>query len=256
MLVVAVLSLTGITYAWFTSGTTATVSGMKVEVAVADGGVQVREIKDGNTTPWADTLDLNTKHTTVKPVSSADGVNFFGVTLDTTDSTKYSVAAIDTATKTANVITKTIQFTNPGATDVTIALNSTNSTITAIKNDTTGIEAANHNIHKAARVAIIVGETTYIWTPHTGEYVALVGANATTADYHNVVSGTSETVEITSAGDCEITLPANPTTLESNFVTVTLVIWLEGQDGNCVNVNAGGAFDVALQFEVQTATQG
>ena len=40
MLVVAVLSLTGITYAWFTSGTTATVSGMKVEVAVADGGVQ------------------------------------------------------------------------------------------------------------------------------------------------------------------------------------------------------------------------
>lgn len=262
MLVVAVLSLTGITYAWFTSGTTATVNGMKVEVAVADGGIQIREkLADGGFSAWAASLDLKTTLQTVKPVSSTDGVNFFGVTLDATDSSKYQVAAVEPGN---NVITKNIQLTNPGATDVVVVLNAENSKITSMKN------TSNNNtetaIYKAAKVAFIVGNktvnaetgavettnVTYIWTSESnGGYVGLYGAATEAKNYLTATDGVSKAVTITPSGSCEIKLPANTTTDASRIVDVTIVAWLEGQDANCVNSNAGGAFDIALQFALK-----
>ena len=49
----------------------------------------------------------------------------------------------------------------------------------------------------------------------------------------------------------EIELLANASNAADRFVNITLVVWLEGQDGDCSNPNAGGAFDVALQFEIK-----
>ncbi len=264
MLVVAVVSLTGVTYAWFTQGSTATVNGMNIEVSVAEGGIQIREDQGGSKTPWASTLNLNTGLKNVNPVSSADGVNFFTVTMDDTDSSKYTVEGLGTTDKTNYVITKNLQLTNPGATDVTVVLNATNSTITSVENSSNNNTST--EIYKAARVALIVsapaegegdeGELTtetytYIWTPHDGQYVALVNTTTTADDYSTAKENVSESVSITSADKCEINLLANPGEAENRFVNVTLVVWLEGQDGDCSNPNAGGAFDIALQFEIK-----
>ena len=75
MLIVAVMSLTGVTYAWFTAGTTATVNGMQMQVSAADGGVQVSALTDSGWTNYAATVDLNTTLEEVKPVSSVDGLS-------------------------------------------------------------------------------------------------------------------------------------------------------------------------------------
>ena len=41
MLVVAVMSLTGVTYAWFSQSTTAKVDGMEMNIGTAGAGLQV-----------------------------------------------------------------------------------------------------------------------------------------------------------------------------------------------------------------------
>lgn len=265
MLVVAVMSLTGVTYAWFTQGTTADVTGMKVEVSAADGGIQLRKVEGGSKTPWASSLNLDTTLSSVAPISSADGENFFGITVSDSDSSKYTVQKIEDTD--AFVITKNIQLSNPGATPVTVALNE-ESVINAAAN-----AGKTTDIHNAARVALIVtkhvekavedgeeGETeiveektTYIWAPEGGTYVALYGAIDTPENYLVATNNVSKEVTLAAGEDCEIYLPANPEMAENELliVDVTVVVWLEGQDSDCKNSNAGGAFDVVLQLEVQ-----
>ena len=261
MLIVAVMSLTGATYAWFTSGEQATVSGMNVEVNTAAGGVQVREkTGDNQYTPWGTTLDLSVTAKKLEPVSSADGNAFFNIAYNPTDMNKVQVLSVDKASS-ANVIVKNIQLQNTG-TQENVIVNLVDSAVSAVKNATTSLE---NEIYKAARVAIITSDVSYVWA--TGDegatYYAFSAATPTSGENQYIpvnasVSGYTTTTTVATAAGCEITLPKATTDASEDGtytpVDVQIVIWLEGQDTDCKNGNAGGAFDVVLNFKKKVTT--
>ena len=257
MLMVAIMTLTGATYAWFTAGETATVNGMKMEVSAATGGVQVRaETSTGNWTNWASTVDLQIEKKAVEPVSSKDGENFFNVSFNPEDATQYKTLE----TGSGQAIIQKLQLKNPGNGDIQVNINEANSAITSIKNETTGVTTA---INDAVRIALIVtkptgDKQTYIWAPNDSTYYPIVAASADYVTENNtaVISGITEMVNITDGADCLITLPGiNAETGAETFVDVTIVVWLEGQDADCQNKNAAGAFDIQLQFALVKAAQ-
>lgn len=78
-LLTAVISLTGVTYAWFTSGTTATVDQIDINVEAA-GGLQISG--GGESFGWGSNYNPGITNVTLKALSSADGINFYTAHLD------------------------------------------------------------------------------------------------------------------------------------------------------------------------------
>ncbi|MBE6592735.1 MAG: hypothetical protein E7642_01930 [Ruminococcaceae bacterium] len=237
MLVVAVMSLTGVTYAWFTAGNVAQVDGMQMNVTTSTGGIEV-SVDDGKT--WGTTVTYNPEMLAVKPVSSANAVNFYDIDYNPADGTEIKTKAADNVT--GSVLTKSIQLRNTGTEKVTVDL--TGTTILSAEHATTKTSKA--NLVKAARMAIINGSNTDIYSPDSTdtEYVAI---NGITNDYFKAYTGTHQTATATvntvALDDITIELPANSTP-----VTITVVFWLEGQDAECIDANAGGAFAINLDF--------
>ena len=276
MLIVAVMSLTGVTYAWFTAGTQASINGISMEVTSAAGGVEISE--DSGTT-WKTQLNWTENKTEIDPVSTVDAVNFFSATINKDNTAQIQTTAI-VRDSSEDIIKKTIQIRNTGTQQIVVNLDgSVFNKITTVR-DT--------DILKAARVALIVNypdamntaeqnavqDITYIWTGENdtvtyyginkatevkGQVLnpdALVEEQETAAEnvYINAneaVEGYTAAVEPTVASACNIVLPGNVTGAADNYtaVEITLVIWIEGQDPDCKNSNAGGAFDVALNFK-------
>ena len=70
MLIVAVMSLTGVTYAWFTAGADATINNVTVDVVAADGGIQFSR----NGTDWMSQVSSTVAGTFV-PVSTVGALD-------------------------------------------------------------------------------------------------------------------------------------------------------------------------------------
>lgn len=120
-LLTAVISLTGVTYAWFTSGTTATVDQIDVNVEAA-GGLQISGTGAGF--DWGSNYNPNINGITLKALSSTDGVNFYTAHLDD------SMGKISSFTKVENgagrdYVTFDLFFKNPSTTDKTVNISGT-----------------------------------------------------------------------------------------------------------------------------------
>lgn len=266
MLIVAVMSLTGVTYAWFTAGDTAKVSGMSMQVVNAAGGLEVAE--KGSST-WGSTLTLqNAGIPSVDPVSTVDAVNFVAWnSYNPANSAEMDVKTADTA----DYIVKELSLRNTGTEDITIDFR--NTYIKDIAN--TGNSNTTTDIGKAARIAIFV-ETNKnyqlkgIMAPYydaaltTGFYAcdetAYMGIKADAAGKgyfeYGATSGTylqSVSLYNTDSSQMEITIPGMENDVPQ-VVNIKVVVWLEGQDADCKNANAGGAFDIYLQFNKTNAT--
>lgn len=249
MLIVAVMSLTGVTYAWFTQGTQATVEGMQVHVTTTAGGIQVREKSADNNKPWQTKLNLQTNVTSVAPLSSADGTNFFSAVINENNTAEIASKTVsDTGN---NVIIKEIQLGNSGKESIKVNLDGS-----SIGQITSGVT---NDIYKAARVAIIVNGTVHIWAGknNTENYNAIVVASDTagpesTPVYfaaYEAVGTYTKSVTTTTEDAIQITLPGVTAENVIQPVDVKIVVWLEGQDADCINTNAGGAFNVTLNFK-------
>lgn len=250
MLIVAVMSLTGVTYAWFTAGEQATVEGMQVHVTTSAGGIQVREKSADNSNAWQTKLDLKTSVSSVAPLSSSDGTNFFSAIINENNTAEIASKTVsDTGN---NVIIKEIQLGNSGKERIEVNLDG--STIGKVVSG-----AVDNNIYKAARVAIIVNGTVHIWAgkDNIEAYNAIVVASDTagtgsTPVYfaaYDAVGTYTKSVTTTSESAIKITLPGVTAENEIQPVDVKIVVWLEGQDTDCINTNAGGAFNVTLNFK-------
>lgn len=260
MLIVAVMSLTGATYAWFTSGDTAKVDGMSMQIETAAGGLEVST----NGSSWASSISLGlAAKSTVKPVSTVDAKNFASLaSYDPADSSKAKF--VDGA---GQVITQTLYLGNSGATEIKVDLR--NTYVKDIEN------TANNNtttkIADAARIAIftvdaqdnktLVGIMNPYWdgttTAPDDAAETYNGVNATTAitatvdadKYVTYGSGEYTTSLTTKTTDgLELTVPAAAADGTRGQLKIEVVVWLEGQDAKCINANAGGAFEIALQF--------
>lgn len=131
VLAAAVMSLTSVTYAWFTSGNQATVDTINVGVEAA-GGLQIAMgAGDANFT-WQSTVNPNITGRTLAPASSAGTVNstygldFYTTTYNDTIDKIYGAELVDSEDEVKKAYIKfDLYFRNPEATDKTINLKGT-----------------------------------------------------------------------------------------------------------------------------------
>ena len=157
MMLVAVLTLTGVTYAWFSESDVAEVSGLEFNVEQSEGGVYISTNgKDPNS--FGTSIALSAGEDEYKPVSTAgeyttdNRLQFFTGTLEGPYDSTVKIDSVDPTEKTGLYIEQDIYFDNStGASDIQIALsNGTDATTIAPVG-----EGATKNIHYATRVAIV-----------------------------------------------------------------------------------------------------
>lgn len=143
-LLTAVISLTGVTYAWFTSGTTATVDQINIGVVAADG-LQIAVDTTNNFT-WGSqyTVDDELQGRTFSPLSGSingNEINLYSAILDDN----------------YDMITGFTKLTADNGTYVTFDLYFRNMSTTAKNININGTEvfATTGNSHQAARIAFL-----------------------------------------------------------------------------------------------------
>ncbi len=143
-LLTAVISLTGVTYAWFTSGTTATVDQIDIGVVAADG-LQIAVDTTGNFT-WGSqyTVDDELQGRTFSPLSGSINGNEISL---------YSAILDDNY----DMISGFTKLTADNGTYVTFDLYFRNMSTTAKNININGTEvfATTGNSHQAARIAFL-----------------------------------------------------------------------------------------------------
>lgn len=275
MLVVGVMSLTGVTYAWFTQGTYSEVSGLTVQVESATGGIFIAGTAnyDEATMPaagaYTQTLDLNNTsfgaNGGVKPVSTVGGSAAF---------TFYTAEMVTPTTITTaensniNNIFKYYLYLRNDNTAEDMIINLGGNTITNGTTPATAItaNAANgtgKNIEDAARIGMRYIKTT---TLDGGEATLAGSVNGTTnfgifsnegSTYLGVKKDSTTAFNKDNSEDTTNLGSVSPTGTtswsisvpKSSIVVVELLVWVEGQDAACVNANAGTKFDVKIYFD-------
>ena len=184
MLVVAIMSLTGVTYAWFSQGTSANVSNMSLGVEAAAGGVLIAEDLNGT---YASTLDFTDKDLLAEgaklaPVSTVGGTGewaFFAGAVNAADASQIQTSA---ATANSQYVRKSLYLKNDGAAEVVVNLgaDTTNGKYTNISEG--GVEGSRFNGHLASRLGV-----RYVATTST------VAASSVTNGNVNVLNGTEDT---------------------------------------------------------------
>lgn len=239
MLVVAVMSLTGVTYAWFSQSTQAEVSGMTMEVGTAGAGLQVsKSANDG----FGAEIEFE-GNSAMQPVSTKAAETFYTATVDANNPNE--IVSIAENTDENNVWTETFYLKNTGNGDLTVALDAE-----------VFADNSSDKSFEAARIAIFEGDTLkYIYGMHDGDtYLAVVGLGT------NVPMGTEKTGVIESVSETftndysTIRLTAPGRDIETNeekpAQAYTVKVWLEGQDPQCDNDAALSSFNVTLSLKV------
>ncbi len=307
ILMAAVLSLTGATYAWFTAGENAEVGAISATVEQGSG---LLISTDGTT--WVSSINYQIGQDFILEALSTDGVvgkttngqlDFYRATLDTTSSpSKITAPSLRNWTaKAAAADNESVVVGRDGFIAFDVYFNNIDQTAKSIK--VTGGVTSNHSNNTAIRVAYIdqghisgadsgladfttsltglawdgTGSdeqggsitifepfaTTHLTTAYN-EYKANVDSDATANGVFSYkgIAGTFEgaidryddnaaladvttvTSETGVYDNSLITLP------ENTCVKITVVVWLEGQDADCLNANSGGEFTLDIGFTI------
>jgi hypothetical protein len=269
MLIVGVMSLTGVTYAWFTSSNAATVTGMTFDVYTPVGGVL---ISDTYNTNWGYSLKLNDANfKDFMPVSTADVVvggklNFFAAEVNTAP----TIGALGDEIRTSAAgdgayFAKTIYLYNDGAEDVTVNLAGTSIAVN------TADGSKDHGAQNAMRLALVKHgqyDQNEAAPALSGGDVAIYEPNATThvdatvsgqKAYNGIIGASGNTWFDSTDADTNSTLCKSVTTVVNASdlsvevktgmcYAVTVYIWLEGQDVDCVNKVGGTNLMAEIHF--------
>ena len=269
MLIVGVMSLTGVTYAWFTQGTTGQVTGMEMTVTSSAGGVQVSE--DANS--WASILPLTTNATatnvypvsTIGPNEDDTAWSFFTAEVSKNDSNQIKTAE----SATANYIAKTLYIKNDSAAPITVTLGEATTGGKVTKIEAISDNAYNGELASRLGIQLVAAKSTLkpdvdvtegvtvnggkwgIFEPNAkmhlggeGEKVAYKGVTKASGDaYFNMGTDSTYLSSVTTVDDAtkfEIVIPAQ------TYIEVVVYVWLEGQDSDCTNAVSNSAFKVDL----------
>lgn len=245
MLLVAIIALGTATFAWFTSNTTATADGINVRTQK----VSELEIKNKLTKNYSTNIHYGVgteaKKQKFLPVSTVDGLSWFGATAkeannfaaDATSITSITNDIGDNANYNDYFIIDELNIHNKGTADCN------NVTITISDIPSNYLRIALVPVTEEHGTTVKEEEKTfkdYIIADDTAEYEALKGTTLT--DVEKITPTTTKTINVG-------TLKANGDKDGADYAYYRLVVWFEGQDPDCKNANSGQMLD-QITFEV------
>ncbi len=233
MLLVAMLALGTATYAWFTSSTTATASGINVRT-IKSSKLQIsKSDKD-----WKTQIDYGVANKTFIPASTANGTAWF--TANAEDKSSFEKPADEQFSSitdgTNYYFAEQLNIRNAGQADV--------------ENVTISISGINNDY---IRVAVVEANDSGLGT---GDFTTSVYDNAGAP--YEAASAADSTTEITPSIDYEIpvgTLTGGETEDAGQVKYYNIYVWFEGQDEQCVDANAGQSVDIDFTVTGDTVSE-
>jgi len=249
MILVAAIAMSTASYAWFTLNNKVEVSSIQLSI-VAPTNMLIREHGNGS---FTDIVYVTTNPDgRIMHGSSVDGTAIYTVEnptvgVDTSGNINENGVIIQSTTPVSDstsgcYIDYVFDVLNTGASNIIVGLDKL--TIT----NTTPSGAAGEDISGAVRFAIIEDNVS-----------KGVFANGETADIEAYLTTTTKAAQTTlQTSNNLFTLDANgvPDEVEDPFgeTTITVRIWIEGQDADCRTVNAGTSFSISFDFYYVSVT--
>ncbi len=248
MLIVSAIVLTSATYAWFVVGSDADITGISVEVAGADSGVQVRLYNSGN---WSGSLSGSTLATdttnnkipaTYVPATAYINNNVFtplAGAFDAEGSMNITTSAATAGTDYALYKFSIRKTGDAGKVDVTPDIS------------VSGGSTANDALKVA--IAHCDGSTTTflgIWGDDGYDAIKTAGTYLDSSD--DKIISTADDSTYSSALQA-VTLASGTVQTTSNIGTsgndyILVYIWIEGNDSECLNAIASQQATVSINF--------
>ena len=275
MLLVAVLSLSSATYAWFSMNTKVTATGMQVK-AVAEDGIL---ISNSDKATWTNSATAKVTSASLVPTSTAGGTtpawahntstnaddaqanqnatSYEDLSLKWTNTT-FGEGFVDIAGGTANskddneksyVLLNEFYIKSSGNA-LTLGADKTYKDLYI--NDVTVTGAAN-KIDNSLRVLVVVGSAAYIYAPVIDQ------ASGTTTMSYKFKNTTAVTAlnATTAAGYDKTTSTTSIGNTNDSAVKAQVYIYFEGEDANCKSTNIAGInttdLSVSINFGIETA---
>lgn len=286
MMLVAVISLTGVTYAWFSQSDTAIVEGISLGIVASDGGVLMSAI--ANPTSWATRLNLNMNKKDFYPSSTApsnmkpDGtLKFFNGIVNEYSNGEIKTEEIAPAAGEEKYYIKQDLFIYNESQDEPMI----------VQLDPTATTVGTGDVSMAMRLAIVnhgdyeEGTDGTVYVPGTeNEFIPTadnvqifefnatghLGASTAPITTYPVIAASGETFFDVSDEEDKIKDGNNDTnsiylgeanTYHKDSVNplsfevgagkchkITVYIWLEGQDVDCKNAISGSTMDIKIGF--------
>jgi hypothetical protein len=285
MMLMGIVSLTGVTYAWFSQSTTAVVGGMELGIIAKEGGVLMSAVP--NPDEWGYRLDLQLNETEYNPASmvpeniKSDGtIQFYNGVIDEAVPSRIYTHAVG---QNKYYIQKDIYFYNDSKDmDITVVLDKESTILSDITN---GVDMAmrlaivNHGEYTKGTEQNAVGENPGINSFKTTDpaNVSIYEFNAkqhldgttTVKNTYGVKAESGENayfdtkdVESGVTGQEWEDYLAKTNTVhkdsledisfvvkKDSYHRVTVYIWLEGQDADCKNAISGSEMNIQLGFK-------
>lgn len=271
MLIVAVMSLTGVTYAWFSAANQATVGQISMTVDDNAGGIEIATtFGEWKSSVDAPAIAQNTKFVPVSTVKALNNgaLDFYTGALNPQNKDLITTSAFSGDN---GYVKFTLYFRNNGGSNVVMSLDG--SMIAAVTGQ-------NMDIVKASRIGFVdwgnqtitgtdADTASNFTTPTDASAVQIFEPDATAHTANGIADGASQGVVHTYKGIKAAATDFNRKTDTTNLETVTtateltnveftlqagtykkidVYIWVEGQDADCQNDVSGEIFNVDLKF--------
>lgn len=254
MLIVAAITMSTASYAWFTMSNRVEVTGINLSV-VAPTNILIRNAGIVGENPFLSSVTVsNPAAGRLNHASSFDGVSLFTVSnpidfIDEFGNTTTGVSLTDaTSTPVAGTdgyyVDFDLQLINTGGTEVTVGLDK-------LEISTVATSAANGTIIEAVRFAILENEgnsseKVFSQTPKTLNVYKTASSkdSLTTVETHNNMFK----LDANGVADASSASP-------DGVKNITVRVWIEGQDPDCVTANAGSSFSIEFDFYVAETLQ-
>jgi hypothetical protein len=252
MLLVAAITMSTASYAWFTMSNRVEVTDIQLSV-VAPTNLLIKN-STAATSAYGNSVQITANPTTgrLNHASSVYGESFFTVAAE--DADEY-IAVDGTVTGTPTLIAATtsvadatdgyyidfsLDLLNTGETAVTVGID--NVVITSIGTSAAGTT----DIVKVVRFAVLQGgaayEGLYVYDETEAAQSTLAYATETTTSAQTKIVSDDEIFTVAGGG-----VVAN----DAPKTTVVIRVWIEGQDLECITANSDSTFGIAFDFVVK-----
>ncbi len=248
MLIVAAITMSTASYAWFTMSNRVEVTGVELTV-VAPTNILIRNA--GVTAPnsFLSSVTVTNPAGRLNNASSLDGETLYTVSnpndyINELGQTVTGVSLVEAITPVAGTdgyyVDFDLQLVNTGGTNVTVGLDELEIT-------TVATSVANGTIIEAVRFAVLesdVNTTNQVFSKSTNKTFDVYETASSKASLTTVE--TSNNMFTLDAGGVADANSANPDGVKN----ITIRVWLEGEDPECVTDNAGSKFAITFNFYV------